>query len=64
MWEYDIYIAWDSISRILVFELGDGAFIRFWDDVWYGESPMKFVYLELYQLVRSTIAFVADVHCL
>lgn len=48
----------------MVFKLGDGASVHFWDDVWYGKSLLKLIYSELYWFVCSSDASVADVRCL
>lgn len=37
LWKF-IRMWWDSFSCFVVFELGDGSSISFWDDIWCGES--------------------------
>uniref|UniRef100_A0A2N9EHY9 Reverse transcriptase zinc-binding domain-containing protein n=1 Tax=Fagus sylvatica TaxID=28930 RepID=A0A2N9EHY9_FAGSY len=39
---------------------GDGARIRFGDDVWCIDDPLKVAYLELFRIARVKDAFVAD----
>jgi hypothetical protein len=46
-----------SLTR---FELGDGSKIRFWDDVWCGESPLKVAFPALFDIAREKNAFVAN----
>uniref|UniRef100_A0A2N9HBH8 Reverse transcriptase zinc-binding domain-containing protein n=1 Tax=Fagus sylvatica TaxID=28930 RepID=A0A2N9HBH8_FAGSY len=38
---------WATFSKFVVFEVGDGSLIRFWDDVWCAEEPLKMAYPEL-----------------
>jgi hypothetical protein len=42
------------------FELGDWSKIRFWDDLWCVELPLKVAFLALYDIARENNAFVAD----
>ena len=51
---------WDTFSKLVTFEVGDGSLIRFWDDVWCIEEPLKFVYPELYCIACVKDAPVAD----
>jgi hypothetical protein len=46
-----------SLTR---FESGDGFKIRFCDDVWCGDSPLKVAFPTLFDIVREKNAFVAD----
>ena len=43
-----------------MFEVRDGSLIRFWDDVWCIEEPLKFAYLELYCIACIKDVAVAD----
>jgi hypothetical protein len=38
----------------------DGSRIRFWDDVWYGELPLKEAFSVLYGFARKKDALVVD----
>jgi len=40
--------------------LGNGSRIRFWDDVWCGEVPLKVAIPVLYDIARDKDALVAD----
>jgi hypothetical protein len=44
----------------LKFEVGDGSLIRFWDDVWCLEQPLKIAYPELYRIACIKEGVVAD----
>ncbi len=41
----------------LKFEVGDGAQIKFWFDIWCGEEPLKDTFPELFRLARYKEAF-------
>uniref|UniRef100_A0A2N9E7V6 Reverse transcriptase domain-containing protein n=1 Tax=Fagus sylvatica TaxID=28930 RepID=A0A2N9E7V6_FAGSY len=51
---------WATFSKFVVFEVGDGSLIRFWDDVWCAEEPLKMAYPELYRIACVKDAPVAD----
>jgi hypothetical protein len=59
LWKF-IQSGWNKFSRMLKYEVGDGTRIRFWDDVWCIDSPLKSAYPELYRIARAKGAFVAD----
>jgi hypothetical protein len=59
LWKF-IRSGWNKFSRMLKYEVGDGTRIRFWDDVWCIDSPLKSAYPELYRIARAKDAFVAD----
>jgi hypothetical protein len=40
--------------------LGNGSRIRFWDDMWCGEVPLKEAFLVLYDIAYDKDAHVAD----
>jgi hypothetical protein len=44
----------------VTFEVGDGSLIRFWDDVWCTEEPLKLAYPELYRIACVKDAPVSD----
>ena len=43
------------------FSLGDGRRIRFWEDVWCGENPLRVTFSSLYFLDDSKGAMAAEV---
>jgi hypothetical protein len=51
---------WATFSKFVVFKVGDGSLIRFWDDVWCAEEPLKMAYPELYRIACVKDAPVAD----
>jgi hypothetical protein len=51
---------WATFSKFVVFEVGDGSLIRFWDDVWCAEEPLRMAYPELYRIACVKDAPVAD----
>jgi hypothetical protein len=59
LWKF-IRSRWDTFSKFVSFEVGHGSLIRFWDDVWCIEEPLKFVYPELYRIASVKDALVAD----
>ena len=44
----------------MTFKVGDGSLIRFWDDVWCGEEPLKLAYPKLYRIACDKEGPVAD----
>ena len=59
LWKF-ICARWDTFCKLLKFEVGDGSLIRFWDDVWCLEQPLKFAYPELYLTACNKEGVVAD----
>jgi hypothetical protein len=59
LWKF-IRSGWNKFSQMLKYEVGDGTRIRFWDDVWCIDSPLKSAYPELYRIARAKDAVVAD----
>ncbi|WVZ95111.1 hypothetical protein U9M48_040913 [Paspalum notatum var. saurae] len=43
------------------FVIGDGTQVRFWEDIWCGNCPLKFSYPSLFNIVRKKEATVAEV---
>ena len=50
-----------KLKQDCVFELGEGKRIRFWEDVWCGESPLCAILPTLYSIVGTRGAKVAEV---
>jgi hypothetical protein len=59
LWK-NIRKGWSLFCRYTRCELGDGSKIRFWDDTWCGESPLKVAFPALFVIAREKNAFVAD----
>ena len=47
--------------RLGRFQLGNGAQVRFWEDMWLGNMPYKCQYPGLYNIVRKKSAYVSTV---
>jgi hypothetical protein len=43
------------------FVTGDGSTVRFWEDVWLGDTPLSQQYSSLYNIVQNKNVMVADV---
>ena len=43
--------------------MGDGTHVKFWDDVWCRDRPLKEVFLDLYNISRTRVASVSVVMC-
>jgi hypothetical protein len=44
-----------------VFKVGNGEIVRFWEDVWLGDSSLANQYLSLYSIVQRNNVLVANV---
>ena len=51
---------WHSLSRYIMYDIGDGSKVLFWLDCWCGSSSLVARYPELYRLSCSKEASVAD----
>jgi hypothetical protein len=51
---------WSLLSSHTRLILGNGSRIRFWDNVWCGEMPLKEAFPVLYDIARDKDALVAD----
>jgi hypothetical protein len=43
------------------FEIKDGTNVRFWDDTWVGDKPLKAQYTNLYNIARDPHAIVSKI---
>ena len=59
LWK-SIHSRWATFSKFVAFEVGHGSLIRFWDDVWCDDEPLKLAYPELYRIACVKDAPVAD----
>ena len=50
-----------NFSKLLRYEVGDGAIVKFWKHVWCADCTLKEVFSELYYLSRARDASVAKV---
>jgi hypothetical protein len=59
LWK-NIRKGWSLLCSHTKLILGNGSRIRFWDDVWCGEVPLKEAFTVLYDIARDKDAHVAD----
>ena len=59
LWK-NIRTGWHSLSRFILYEIGDGSKVQFWLDHWCGISSLVDRYPELYRICRRKEASVAD----
>lgn len=50
-----------TFSCYIQFEVGDGHRVKFWHDIWCGESPLKMSFLELFRIIWDKDVNVAAV---
>ena len=55
-----ISCGWTSFACHVQFEVGVGFSVRFWQDTWCGDTPLRLRYLELFALSRNKEVYVAD----
>ena len=59
LWK-NIRRGWHSLSRFIMYEIGDGSKVQFWLDCWCGTSLFAVRYPELYRISCSKEASVVD----
>jgi hypothetical protein len=59
VWKH-IRRGWELFSKFIRFEVGDGTRIRFWQDVWCGDQPLKESFSVLFRIARNKEAWVSD----
>jgi hypothetical protein len=59
LWK-NIKKGWSLLCSHTRLILGNGSRIRFWDDVWCGEMPLKEAFPVLYDIARDKDAHVVD----
>ena len=50
---------WPSFSRHILYDIGDGSRVKFWQDYWCGETPLAVSYPDLFRFCRNKEASVA-----
>ena len=50
-----------NFSKFIQYDVGDGTHVKFWDDVWCGDCPLKEAFLDLYNISRTRDASVSEV---
>jgi hypothetical protein len=51
----------DEVLSLGSFDIKDGANVRFWDDTWIRDKPLKIQYPNLYNIVRETHATISKI---
>jgi hypothetical protein len=59
LWK-DISIGWQLFKSHIRFDLGDGTKIRFWEDVWSGDRPLKVAFPRLFNIANFKEASIVD----
>ena len=53
-------MGWQSFQSHFRFDPGEGSKVRFWDDVWCGDSPLKVAFPGLFNIASFKEASIAD----
>ena len=59
LWKYSSQ-GWSSFSSQILFDIGDGSRVKFWQDWWCGESSLIDRYPALFRFCRNKEASVAE----
>ena len=59
LWK-NIRRGWPSLSRFILYEIGDGSKVQFWLYRWHGTSSLVDYYPEIYRICRNKEMSVAD----
>jgi hypothetical protein len=51
---------WDQFTHFISFSVGNGARVKFWSDVWVGDSTLKGAFPDLFSIAADKEAAVAD----
>ena len=62
LWKF-IRSGWLNFSKFLRYDVGDGTRVKFWDDVWCRDRPLKEAFPDLYNISRTRDASVSEVLC-
>uniref|UniRef100_A0A7N2R7M9 Reverse transcriptase zinc-binding domain-containing protein n=1 Tax=Quercus lobata TaxID=97700 RepID=A0A7N2R7M9_QUELO len=55
-----IHQGWPSFSRHILYDIGDGSRVKFWQDWWCGETSLAVRYPDLFRFCRNKDASVAE----
>jgi exonuclease III len=61
LWKH-IRAGWDVFSQHTSYKVGDGSRIRFWHDIWCGDSPLRHQFPILFHLARAPESRVSDIY--
>ena len=59
LWK-NISQGWPSFSRHILYDIGDGSRVKFWQDRWCGETSLAIKYSDLFRFCRHKDASVAE----
>jgi hypothetical protein len=59
LWKH-IHQGWNFFAKGIRFEVGIGLKIRFWQDIWCGDQPLKHAFPSLFSIARYKEAWVKD----
>ena len=59
LWKY-ISQGWSSFSSHILYDIGDGSRVKFWQDRWCGETSLAVRYPALFRFCRNKDASVAE----
>ena len=59
LWKY-ISRGWPSFSRHILYDIGDGSRVKFWQDHWCGETSLVVSCPELFRVCRDKEVIVVD----
>ena len=62
LWKF-IQSGWGNFSKFIQYEVGDGTRVKFWDDVWCRDHPLKEAFPDLYNISRTRDASISEVMC-
>ena len=51
---------WPSFSCYILYDIGDGSKVKFWQDHWCGETPLVVSYLDLFRFCRNKEASMVE----
>ena len=60
LWK-NISQGWPTFSQHILYEIGDGSRVKFWQDRWCGETFLAVNYPELFRVCRDQEVSVAEV---
>ena len=60
LWK-NISRGWPTFSRHILYDIGDGSRVKFWQDRWCGETSLAVRYPELFRFSRDQEVSVAEV---
>jgi hypothetical protein len=59
LWKH-IHQGWNFFAKGIRFEVGIGSKVRFWQDIWCGDQPLKHAFPSLFSIARYKEAWVKD----